>query len=110
MLWVGYRLVQGSLNSLLDEAAPAEVQQQIKNLVQTHAEGALEAHDFRTRHAGSVTFIDFHLVVPGAMSVEAAHAICDELEQVLETQMPGSEVTIHVEPEGQAKHAGVPAL
>src|SRR5205823_97946 len=44
ILWVGWRLVFSSLNSLLDEAAPADVQVQIKRLVQSHAEGALEAH------------------------------------------------------------------
>ena len=30
-----------------------------------------------------MTFIDFHLVVPGTMSVDAAHAICDHLEAKL---------------------------
>jgi len=107
ILWVGYRLVQSSLNSLLDEAAPPMVQQQIKDLVSSHAQGALEAHDFRTRNAGSVTFIDFHLVVPGQMSVEAAHTICDQLEKTIEAEIPSSEVTIHIEPESKAKHRGI---
>ncbi len=107
ILWVGYRLVQSSLNSLLDEAAPPDVQAEIKRLVSRHADGALEAHDFRTRHAGSITFIDFHLVVPGEMSVQEAHAICDRLESIIEAQIPESEVTIHVEPESKAKHHGI---
>ncbi|GGJ68841.1 cation diffusion facilitator family transporter [Deinococcus aquiradiocola] len=107
ILWVGYSLVQNSLVSLLDEAAPVAVQHQIKTLVATHASGALEAHDFRTRHAGAVTFIDFHLVVPGHMTVEAAHAICDQLEEAIEQEIPSSEVTIHVEPESKAKHHGI---
>ncbi|MGY2896287.1 cation diffusion facilitator family transporter [Deinococcus sp. UYEF24] len=110
ILWVGYRLVQSSLNSLLDEAAPVEVQQQIKSIVSLHAEGALEAHDFRTRHAGSVTFIDFHLVVDGHMTVEEAHVICDRLEQLIEEALPESEVTIHVEPQSKAKHHGILVL
>ncbi|GGR11002.1 cation diffusion facilitator family transporter [Deinococcus ruber] len=110
VLWVGYKLVANSLNSLLDEAASPEVQQQLKTLVSQQAEGALEAHDFRTRYAGSITFIDFHLVVPGTMTVEAAHAICDRLEASIEQQMPGSEVTIHVEPEANAKQHGIIVL
>ncbi|WP_407572568.1 cation diffusion facilitator family transporter [Deinococcus altitudinis] len=110
ILWVGYRLVGSSLNSLLDEAAPVEVQQQIKSIVSLHAEGALEAHDFRTRHAGSVTFIDFHLVVDGHMTVEEAHVICDRLEQLIEEALPESEVTIHVEPPSKAKHHGILVL
>ncbi len=110
VLWVGYKLVQSSLLSLLDEAAPLEVQLQLKQWVSEHAEGALEAHDFRTRHAGSVTFIEFHLVVPGAMTVQDAHAICDRLEESIGRQMPGSQVSIHLEPEGKAKQQGIVVL
>lgn len=107
ILWVGYRLVSRSLNSLLDQAAPPDVRAEIKRLVSLHAEGALEAHDFRTRHAGSTTFIDFHLVVPGSMTVEQAHAICDRLEATIEQHLTDCEVTIHVEPESKAKHHGI---
>lgn len=107
ILWVGWRLVQSSLRSLLDEAAPPEIQALIRSLVGSHAEGAIEAHDFRTRHAGQVTFIEFHLVVPGDMSVNAAHAICDRLESTIEDQLPDSQVTIHLEPDSQAKHHGI---
>lgn len=107
ILWVGYRLVSRSLNSLLDQAAPPDVRAEIKRLVGLHAEGALEAHDFRTRHAGSTTFIDFHLVVPGSMTVDQAHAICDRLEAIIEQQLTDCEVTIHVEPESKAKHHGI---
>ena len=40
----------------------------------------LQAHDVRTRHAGRLTFIDFHLVVHGDKSVARAHDICDRIE------------------------------
>jgi len=40
-------------------------------------------------------------VVPGRMSVEEAHRLCDELERALEAEMPGLVVTIHVEPESE---------
>lgn len=110
ILWIGYKLVQSSLVSLLDEAVPADIQAQLKELVGRYADGALEAHDFRTRRAGRVTFIDFHLIVPGHMTVEAAHVICDRLEARIEEQLPESQVTIHVEPPGKAKHHGVVVL
>ena len=71
------------------------------------ATGALEAHDLRTRHAGPRTFIDFHLVVDGQTTVDAAHDICDRIEQALKARLPGAMITIHVEPEHKAKHSGV---
>lgn len=110
ILWSGYRMVRESVDGLMDRAAPHEMVTQIRTLISEHGEGALEAHDVRTRAAGQATFIDFHLVVPGAMSVEASHAICDRLESALETTIPGAVVTIHVEPGEQAKARGVPVL
>jgi divalent metal cation (Fe/Co/Zn/Cd) transporter len=57
-----------------------------------------------------VTFIEFHLVVPGSMTVAASHQICDRIEQALRTAVHGAEVLIHVEPEGEAKQTGVPVV
>ena len=74
------------------------------------AVGALEAHDLRTRHAGRLTFLEFHLVVPGTMTVAESHAICDRIEETLQREMEHLVVTIHVEPPEKAKHHGVPVL
>ncbi len=60
----------------------------------------------RTRTAGPATFIEFHLVVPGAMSVREAHDICDRLEDAIEAEIEGAQVVIHVEPEHKAEHKG----
>lgn len=44
------------------------------------------------------------------MSVEAAHAICDRIEAALKAELDSATITIHVEPEGKAKHRGVLVL
>ncbi|QEE37633.1 MULTISPECIES: cation diffusion facilitator family transporter [unclassified Methylobacterium] len=110
ILWSGFRMVRESVDGLMDRAASPDVVCQIRSLISQHGEGALEAHDVRTRSAGQATFIDFHLVVPGSMTVEASHAICDRLESALETTIPGAVVTIHVEPGEEAKARGLPVL
>jgi divalent metal cation (Fe/Co/Zn/Cd) transporter len=86
------------------------VVQRIRDLVAGSAEGALEAHDLRTRHAGRLTFLEFHLVVPGSMTVAEAHRICDRIEDALRAEMGHLMITIHVEPEEKAKQHGVPVL
>ena len=91
----------------MDAAPAAAIVDRIRTLVGQAAEGAIEAHDLRTRHAGRLTFLEFHLVVPGAMTVADAHAICDRVEAALKAEMEGLMITIHVEPEGKAKHRGV---
>lgn len=110
ILWSGWRMVRDSVNGLMDQAASPDMIARIRALISHHGEGALEAHDVRTRHAGSATFIDFHLVVPGEMTVAAAHAICDRLEEVIEAEVEGAVVTIHVEPGDHAKGRGVPVI
>jgi cation diffusion facilitator family transporter len=106
LVWVGWRLVRDSVGGLMDEAVPAETARRIRAAIAANAGGAIEAHDVRTRAAGRASFIEFHLVVPGDMTVAASHAICDRLEAALQEAVPGAEVLIHVEPEKEAKRQG----
>lgn len=103
ILWSGSKIALSSLSGLLDEAADADIQARIKAAIKESGDGALEAHGVRTRTAGPVVFIEFHLVVPGTMTVNEAHAICDRLEAALEAEIEGSDVVIHVEPEYKAE-------
>jgi divalent metal cation (Fe/Co/Zn/Cd) transporter len=100
---MGYQIAVQSMSRLLDQAASPEIEQRIREVIEANGGGALEAHDIRTRQAGRALFIEFHLVVPGSMSVDAAHVICDRLELAIEKAIDGSEVVIHVEPEHKAK-------
>ncbi len=106
ILRMGYDLATKSMSQLMDEAVSPEMQARINEVIKANGGGAMQAHDLRTRTAGPATFIEFHLVVPGAMSVEAAHDICDRLEDAIEAEIKGAQVVIHVEPEHKAKHKG----
>ena len=110
VLWSGLGVVRSSVGGLMDEAPDSATMDRIRRLVNEHAAGALEAHDLRTRHAGRFTYLEFHLVVPGAMRVDEAHEICDRVEAALKAEVEGLVVTIHVEPEMKAKHQGVLVL
>ena len=107
ILWSGWRLIRESVIGLMDVAVDPKRLHVIREVIQANAEGAIEAHDIRTRQAGRAIFIDFHLVVPGAMSVEEAHAICDRIEAKLRETVEDAQITIHVEPEDKAKHSGI---
>ncbi|MEX0969599.1 MAG: cation diffusion facilitator family transporter [Paracoccaceae bacterium] len=106
ILWSGSKVVKQSLSGLLDEAVPEATLQTIRSTIAAHATGAVQAHDIRTRHAGQRIFIDFHLVVPGESTVNAAHEVCDAVEAALMAAVENANVTIHVEPEEKAKQAG----
>jgi cation diffusion facilitator family transporter len=110
ILWAGFRLIGASVGGLMDTAPNPVVMERIRSVVAEQAAGALEAHDLRTRNAGRLTFLEFHLVVPGSMTVDQAHDICDRIEAALRREVPGLVTTIHVEPEGKAKHRGIVVL
>lgn len=107
ILWSGWGMLRGSVGGLMDEAAEPDLIARIRAIVSQEAIGALEAHDLRTRRSGRFTFLEFHLVVPAAMTVADAHDICDRIEAALRAEDDGLRVTIHVEPEVKAKHTGV---
>ena len=106
ILWSGWLLVRASVGGLMDEAVDRATEARINQRIAVAAEGALEAHDLRTRTAGRLTFVDFHLVVPGEMSVNTAHRICDRIEAALRAEIGEAIITIHVEPHGKAKEHG----
>ncbi|QEW18671.1 Ferrous-iron efflux pump FieF [Marinibacterium anthonyi] len=107
ILWTGSKVVKDSLSGLMDEAVPDDVLGRIREIISAEGTGAVEAHDLRTRLAGSATFVEFHLVVPGELSVFSAHEICDRVEHAIHDAVPDSRVTIHVEPEHKSKHNGI---
>jgi cation diffusion facilitator family transporter len=107
VLWSGLRLIRHSAGALMDEALDDATLARIQSVIRANGAGAIEAHDLRTRHAGRSTFLEFHLVVPGAMPVAEAHDICDRIEAAFRREMDHLIVVIHVEPDNKAKRQGV---
>ncbi|UOM34182.1 cation diffusion facilitator family transporter [Acuticoccus sp. I52.16.1] len=103
----GWQLMGESVSGLMDAAPPEEELVRIRKAITENSGDALEAHDLRTRNAGRRTFVDFHLVVPGHMSVADAHVICDRIEAAIRREMGESVISIHVEPQHKAKHDNV---
>lgn len=100
--YAGVRVVRDSVGGLMDSALPPDQLARVEQVISDHSEGALEAHDIRTRVVADTIFLEFHLVVPGAMTVSESHAMCDRIEDALADEFPGMEATIHVEPEEEA--------
>ncbi len=106
----GWRVVSSSLSGLMDQALDAADDARVREIISSSGAGALEVHDVRTRMAGRAIFIEFHMVVPSEMSVGDAHIICDRIEDALQSAFLHARVSIHVEPEAEAKQVGVPVL
>ncbi len=92
------QLIKRSLTDILDQELPAEIQQQVDQLIRTHGGPVAGYHNLRTRRAGSNKIMDFHLEVCKDMTVAEAHKLTDSLEKRIEKEIPGSNVIIHIEP------------
>ncbi|WP_455478127.1 cation diffusion facilitator family transporter [Bartonella sp. B10] len=103
ILLQGWTVINNAVQGLMDGGVELNETIRIRNLISTNAHGALEVHDLRTRVAGRVTFIEFHLVVPATMQVGEAHKICDKIEGALEEEFDNVHVSVHIEPEDEAK-------
>lgn len=103
ILYQGWKVTGESLNGLMDRGVDTEEHMHIRDIISANSKGALEVHDLKTRIAGRATFIEFHMVVDAGMTVGESHAICDRIEDALKTEIPSVRVTIHVEPEDEAK-------
>jgi cation diffusion facilitator family transporter len=103
ILWQGWQVIGHSIQGLMDRAVDKDEHFRIRDIISANSGGALEVHDLKTRIAGRATFIEFHLVVDAGMTVGESHVICDSIEEALKAEIPSVRITIHVEPEGEAK-------
>lgn len=98
IVWTGFDLVRRSFNGLMDHALPAEEQAKVRSAIEGLLEPGMHYHALRTRQAGSRRFADFHLLVPGLYTVRRSHELINRIEEAVGEALPGTEVTVHVEP------------
>lgn len=102
ILWAGWRVLRRSLAGLMDEGLPTRQRAAVAAAIEQFRGEYVEYHDLRTRRAGKHVFVDFHLVLPGTLTLRQAHDVCDRVEDAITLALPGVSVTIHVEPENFA--------
>jgi cation diffusion facilitator family transporter len=93
-----YDLTRRSLSDLIDHSIPAGDEKRIKEIICDHASSYAGFHGLKTRRSGPEIFIEFHLVVPGNVTVIQSHDLSDHLESDLNVEFPRANITIHTEP------------
>ena len=97
ILYSVWSIVSISLDQLMDRELSDEVRAKIKQLVLAHPQSR-GIHDLRTRHSGTMTFIQFHLEIEDDLTLVHAHNVSDEIELELLKIYPDSEIIIHIDP------------
>jgi cation diffusion facilitator family transporter len=105
---MAYDAINKPLLGLVDASLPRSEQAVIKSCLAGHGNQIVGFHELRTRRSGNQRYIDLHLVMAKGISLEQAHQVCDSLEVNIQSRLPRTNVTIHVEPcDGKCKECTV---
>lgn len=99
ILYSAWTIVQASLDRLMDRELPDRDRVRIRDIALRHPE-IRAVHDLRTRSSGLDLFIQVHLEMDGAMSLQRSHEISDGVERDILDAFPNAEVIIHQDPAG----------
>ncbi|MFO7595352.1 MAG: cation diffusion facilitator family transporter, partial [Desulfocurvibacter africanus] len=83
----GVELLKRSYQGLMDHALPPEELAAIHECICAKAGDDAVYHGLRTRKSGPRRFIDFHLLVPGRMSVQQSHDLTQAIEQAIDERL-----------------------
>jgi ferrous-iron efflux pump FieF len=99
LLFGGYRASSLAINQLMDHEWPEAERAEFLAAAAEYPELA-GLHDLRTRTSGTHQFAQFHVWVPADWTVREAHDRMDRVEADLQRRFPGTEILIHLDPEG----------
>ena len=109
LLWGAWRAASEAVDHLMDREWPEEERRRFVAIAHRHPELS-NLHDLRTRSAGDRDFVQFHVDLPGSMTVEQAHDIIERVEEDLCRHFPRMELLIHIDPAGHVDDPGNPLV
>jgi len=99
-LWfTAFGLLRNAVAEIMDVRLPEEDERQIHQSILAHDPEVRGFHHLRTRRSGRQRYIELHLLVDPARSIQEVHQLCDQIEADIEKRLPGAIVTIHPEPD-----------
>jgi ferrous-iron efflux pump FieF len=104
--WGAWRASAQAIDQLMDREWPEDKRNRFLEVAARFPELA-GLHDLRTRTSGTHDFVQFHVWMDPHMTVADAHHIMDEAEDKLIAEFPGTEILIHIDPEGQVDKEGI---
>ncbi|RPF71348.1 cation diffusion facilitator family transporter [Aurantiacibacter spongiae] len=99
LLWNAWAASAEAVDHLMDREWDDEKRRAFVAAAARHPELS-NLHDLRTRTSGDRDFAQFHVDLPGSMSVAEAHDIIDRVEEDLHARFPNLELVVHIDPRG----------
>ena len=98
ILRTGATLVRRSALGLMDTALPPEEQRVVTDILERYRSEGVQHHALRTRGAGRRRFIEFHVLVPGAWTVQQGHDMLERIEADIRAKLANTTILTHLEP------------
>ncbi len=92
-----YGVCRPAIDMLMDRELDAAARTDLIAVV-SDVPGVAGCHDLRTRQSGSDQIIQLHIDVDGDLSVAEGHAIAERVRRAIESQHPGADILVHVDP------------
>ncbi len=97
IFYSGYQIAKEALSTLIGEAVPSEVVEQITNIIKKH-ENIIGIHDLIIHNYGTGNYIaTIHIEVNSKLSFHEAHNIVDEIEREIFSSL-NIHLTTHIDP------------
>jgi len=106
LLYGAWSAASQSVDQLMDREWPENEREAFLAAATDYPELA-GLHDLRTRTSGAHRFVQFHVWVPADWTVREAHQRMDAVEEKLQHRFPGTEIIIHLDPEGHTDREGI---
>lgn len=95
---VAWELLKTSIGELTESSLPAEMEQEIEQIIQSFAD-VQEPHNLRTRRIGDRIAIEAHIRMDGSLPLQIVHERATSIERKLKERFGAkTHVTLHMEP------------
>ena len=99
ILVTGARLVHQAGAALMDTSDPVLLEEICRVVAEHRRPKWIDIHQLRARRSGTHVFMDFHLILPRDLSLEASHDEVKKLEKILNDYFQGqADILIHADP------------
>jgi cation diffusion facilitator family transporter len=98
LLWTSLSILRSAAADVLDASLTEQEIGSIEEAILSEGEAISGYHRLRTRRSGQSRHVDFHLILPPDLTLKAAHDISERIEARIDERLPGTEVTVHMEP------------
>jgi len=88
-----------SIDTLMDKELAPNIVSEIEDVIMRFNPTVRSYHKLKTRSAGTVKFVEFHVVMDRTLTFVKSHEIAEEIVREIKEKIGDAEVTVHVDPD-----------